>query len=87
MKLVPENPGNKEVVVNTPSRRVKYNATRGGIYEVDNQNHAKQMLDNGFIQASLMGTRNNHLGFICKNCGFGSWFKTCSKCGTINEKD
>jgi hypothetical protein len=87
MKLVPENPGNKEVVVETPTTKKRYKANRGGIYEVENKNHAKQMLDNGFIMASLMGTKNNHLGFICKNCGFGSWFKTCSRCGTENERE
>lgn len=87
MKLVPENPGNKEVVVSTEKRRVKYSANRGGVYEVDNTNHAKQMLENGFIMASLMGTKNNHLGFVCSNCGFGSWFKKCSRCGTLNEKE
>lgn len=88
MKLVPESKGNKEVVVNTEKRSYKYKATRGGVYNVDNPNHAKQMLENGFIMASLMGINNNQkLGFICKNCGFGSWFKKCSRCGTENERD
>jgi hypothetical protein len=49
MKLVPENPGNKEVVVETPTTKKRYKANRGGIYEVENKNHAKQMLDNGCV--------------------------------------
>jgi len=64
---------------------IRYNPNRQGVYQVDNSQHVKAMKREGFIEASLMGATVSGKGFNCKNCGFGSWFKKCSKCGSENE--
>lgn len=62
-----------------------YRPNKGGLYEVTNSRHAKAMKAEGFIEASLMGaTTNKELGYTCVQCGFGSWFKKCSRCGHEN---
>lgn len=62
-----------------------YKPNRQGIYTVSNAD-AKAMKAEGFIEASLMGatTNNENLGYTCTECGFGSWFKMCSRCGHDN---
>jgi hypothetical protein len=57
-------------------------ADRKGFYEAEGRD-AKALEQSGFVQASLMGPRTGG-GFNCAGCGFGSWFKTCSRCGTVN---
>lgn len=65
----------------------RYNVNKQGVYKVDNAEHIKLMKREGYIEASLTGATVDHsLGFTCGNCGFGSWFKKCSRCGTENEK-
>ena len=40
----------------------------------------------GFFEASLMGpTTDTNMGFTCVECGFGSWFRKCGRCGHQNE--
>ena len=58
-----------------------YKPSKQGIYTVSNSD-AKAMKAEGFIEASLMGaTRDHNLGYTCNECGFGSWFKKCGRCG------
>jgi hypothetical protein len=65
-----------------------YRPDRGGIYNVDNPQHGKAMKAEGYFEASLMGpTTSENIGFTCVECGFGSWFAKCSKCGHNNAKD
>ena len=70
----------------TTSRGVrKYNQNKKGMVEVSNLKDAKALKSEGFFEASLMGTTNNStLGFVCIECGFGSWFRKCSRCGHEN---
>lgn len=70
----------KETVVGNRS----YKPNKQGIYNVSNYD-AKAMKAEGFFEASLMGpTQNSSLGYTCVECGFGSWFKLCSRCGNDN---
>jgi hypothetical protein len=64
----------------------RYDVNKQGVYEVDNNQHVQAMKREGFIEGSLMGATIGKKGFNCKNCGFGSWFRKCSRCGMENEK-
>ena len=77
-KYVAPDKGVKETVIGG----AKYNPDRGGLYNVENPRHAKAMKAEGFFEASLMGaTTDRQLGYTCAECGFGSWFRKCSRCG------
>ena len=43
------------------------------------------MREEGLGQASTSGAMMGE-GFPCSACGFGSWFKKCSRCGHENER-
>lgn len=73
----------KRVAETTIGNR-SYKPNRQGIYTVSNLD-AKAMKAEGFIEASLMGaTTDSNLGYNCNECGFGSWFKKCGRCGHDN---
>lgn len=79
--------GVQGIDVKTERGVYKYNKDKKGVINVENKKHAKQMKAEGFFEASLMGaTTNMGLGFTCSACGFGSWFKKCSRCGHENER-
>jgi uncharacterized ferredoxin-like protein len=68
----------------TTSRGVrKYNQNKKGMVEVSNAKDAKALKAEGFFEASLMGptTNSSAVGYNCNECGFGSWFKKCGRCG------
>lgn len=48
---------------------------------------AKAMVRFGGFIPSALGTTRAGLGFRCEDCGFGSWFKTCSRCGGNAERE
>lgn len=63
-----------------------YYADRKGAYEVTDRNAIAALKREGFSEASLLGvTTNNNIGYTCTQCGFGSWFRKCSRCGHENE--
>lgn len=77
-KIIPPDRGVKETVVGGKS----YYQNRSGSIEVTNPKHVKAMKAEGFFEASLMGaTTNQSLGYTCSECGFGSWFRKCGRCG------
>ena len=68
--------------INTSRGVRKYNQNKKGVIEVRNAKDAKALKAEGFFEASLMGTTNDmSLGYTCNECGFGSWFKKCGRCG------
>ena len=70
----------KRVAETTIGNR-SYKPDRSGVYTVSDRD-AKAMKAEGFFEASLMGaTTNANLGYTCNECGFGSWFKKCGRCG------
>jgi hypothetical protein len=78
-----------------PDRRVaetvvgnrSYTPSRAGVYTVSDSD-AKAMKAEGFFEASLMGTTTDaNLGYTCNECGFGSWFKKCGRCGHNNGSE
>jgi len=80
-RMVAPDKGVKETTIGNRS----YTPNRQGIYTVSNLD-AKAMKREGFIEASLMGatTNSENLGYTCFECGFGSWFAKCGRCGTDN---
>lgn len=85
-KMVAPDKGVKETVIGGKSY---YSNGKTGLYTVTNPAHKKAMKAEGFIEASLMGatTNNEHLGYTCSACGFGSWFRKCSRCGQENTSN
>lgn len=77
-KIIPPDRGVKETIIGGRS----YYQSRQGSFEVTNPRHVKAMKAEGFFEASLMGaTTNDSLGYTCSECGFGSWFRKCGRCG------
>lgn len=83
-KMIPPT-GLKEVAVKTERGTKVYRAGRDGLINVDNPKHARQMKEEGLGLASTSGAMVGE-GFPCTACGFGSWFKKCSRCGHENER-
>lgn len=80
-KWVAPDKGVRETVVGAYT----YRPDKKGIYNVDNVAAERAMKAEGFFEASLMGpTTNASMGFTCVECGFGSWFRKCGRCGHEN---
>ena len=81
-KYVAPDKGVRETTIGNKT----YRPDKGGLYNVENPAHAKAMKSEGYFEASLMGpTTNGGLGYTCTECGFGSWFMKCGRCGHENE--
>lgn len=83
-KLIPPQ-GLKEVAIKTERGTKVYKAGRDGLINVENPKHARQMKEEGLGIASASGVIMGE-GYPCSACGFGSWFKKCSRCGHDNER-
>ena len=84
-RLIASDGGVKGVDVTTESGTRSYNPDRRGVITVNDPKVARRMKAEGFFEASLMGpTTDMTKGFTCIACGFGSWFRKCSKCGHEN---
>ena len=83
-KMIPPQ-GLREVSVKTERGTKVYRADRSGLINVDNPKHAAQMKAEGLGVASAGGVADTE-GFPCSQCGFGSYFKKCSRCGHENER-
>jgi hypothetical protein len=83
-KMIPPQ-GLREVAVKTERGTKVYRADRSGLINVDNPKHAAQMKAEGLGVASAGGVADTE-GFPCSECGFGSYFKKCSRCGHENER-
>lgn len=64
----------------------RYDAKHGGVYTVADSD-AKALLAEGFTEASAAGTFSRSSGRRCRQCGFGSFFTTCSRCGGTCDKE
>lgn len=78
--------GVQGIDVNTPRGVAQYSRDKKGFINVEDKKHLRQMKAEGMFEASLMGSTAHNVGFTCNNCGFGSWFKKCSRCGYENER-
>lgn len=68
---------------------LRYRATGGGMFEMTDRDAKKLVELGGFVpdQGGVIAAYANGkpVGFRC-TCGFGSYFRTCSRCGGECEK-
>lgn len=62
-----------------------YTPGRDGTVEVDNPRHERALRQWGAFSANLGGRTRG--GYRCGACGFGSYLKTCSRCGGTCDKE
>jgi hypothetical protein len=81
-KIVAPDRGVKQTEIGNST----YTVNRQGVYEVSNASHIKAMKAEGYFEASLnpFSKGDGERGFTCVECGFGSWFRKCSRCGHEN---
>jgi hypothetical protein len=65
-----------------------YRDRKGG-YDVESKQAIAALKREGFTEAALnpYDAGDSERGFTCVECGFGSWFSLCSRCGHNNAKD
>ncbi|MFD4968957.1 hypothetical protein [Streptomyces sp. NPDC058424] len=62
-----------------------YTPGRDGTVTVDNPQHEKALRAYGAFPANLGGRARG--GYRCTSCGFGSFFKACSRCEGTCDKE
>lgn len=59
---------------------------KDGTFHVSDPKLAKKLKQEGLGVAGVAPTTSMvGIGYNCKSCGFGSFFKKCSRCGAENE--
>lgn len=73
--------------IDAPSGR-RYNATnfQGGHFKMTPEDAAAVVKLGGAL-ASLAGAAKRSTGYRCQGCGFGSFLRTCSRCGGGCERE
>ena len=75
--------GMRELSVTTKTGQRVLRAGKDGMFNVTDPKLIRKLKAEGLGEASLSGVTTAE-GYPCKACGFGSFFKKCSKCGEIN---
>lgn len=75
--------GMRELSVQTKHGERVLRAGKDGMFNVSDPKLERKLKKEGLGVASASGVTDAS-GFPCKKCGFGSFFKKCSKCGEIN---
>ena len=84
-KMIPPK-GMTSVSINTPQGKKSKFVGKDGLLSINDPKLVKQLQKEGLGVASASGVIKNSsaVGYNCSKCGFGSFFKKCSKCGEIN---
>lgn len=69
----------------TGVRSGSYTPGSDGTVTVDNPRHIRALREWGAFSANLGGRTSG--GYRCSDCGFGSFFKKCSRCGGTCERE
>ena len=77
-------PNEKCVEIQGPTGRT-YNF-RNGFQDVHPRDAKAIVAEGGFIP-SMTGTTSAGVGYRCTGCGFGTWFTTCSRCGSSATRE
>lgn len=77
--------GLKEIGVDTNRGRKVLRTGKDGLFHVNDPKLERKLKEEGLGVASASGVIMGE-GFPCSQCGFGSWFKKCSRCGHENER-
>jgi hypothetical protein len=64
---------------------IRYRA-RDGIYDMAPRD-ARALIKAGGFVPSLSGITSERTGYRCEACGFGSFFRRCSRCGGTCERE
>lgn len=62
-------------------------SSSNGMYEVTHPAAVKAMLGEGFTVASATHGPASKGGFVCPDCGFHAFLKTCSRCGATCTRE
>lgn len=65
---------------------VRYKQDKSGAFTMTDRDAKALIAVGGFIQPN-MGMGRKAEGYRCLICGFGSWFKVCSRCGGDCERE
>ena len=76
--------GMNQLSVQTSKGERVLNRGKDGMFNVSDPKLIKKLKAEGLGEASASGAMAHVTGFTCTKCGFGSFFKKCSKCGEIN---
>ena len=73
-------------VTDSKGRKRVLKPHRDGTFHVTDPKLAKKLKDEGLGVAGVATPLENihAVGYTCSKCGFGSYFKKCSRCGEIN---
>jgi len=84
-KMIPPK-GMTSISVDTRHGKKSKFVGKDGLLDIKDPKLVKKLKEEGLGVASASGVIQNisAVGFPCKACGFGSFFKKCSKCGEIN---
>ena len=77
--------GMRELSVKTKDGERVLRAGKDGMFHVNDPKLARTLKKEGLGEAGLNGFSTNG-GYPCTSCGFGSWFKKCSRCGHENDR-
>jgi hypothetical protein len=69
----------------TGARLGSYTPGKDGTVTVDNPRHIRALREMGAFPANLGGRPSG--GYRCPDCSFGSYVKTCSRCGGTCERE
>ena len=83
-RLIPPT-GLKEIGVKTKRGTKVIRTGKDGLFHVEDSKLARQLRAEGLGEASASGFIEGQ-GYPCTSCGFSSWFKKCSRCGTENPR-
>ncbi len=75
--------GMRQLSVKTKNGERVLNAGKDGMFNVSDPKLIRTLKKEGLGEASASGV-TTAAGYPCKACGFGSFFKKCSKCGETN---
>ncbi len=65
---------------------VRYTA-RNGFFDMPPEHARVHLKAANMPWPNLTGTSRRSLGYRCGGCGFGSFLRTCSRCGTTCERE
>ena len=85
--IAPDN-GVKQVSIEGARTGIQETISRDkkGFFVAGSSRQAAALRAEGFIEASLNGVAAANSGYLCVECGFGSWFKKCGRCGAECKK-
>ena len=83
-RIIPPQ-GLREIGIKTKRGTKVLRTGSDGLFHVNDSKLARQLKAEGLGVASASGVIEGQ-GYPCSACGFASWFRKCSRCGTDNTR-